>query len=145
MSFFVIKQLSIILTIHLFSAREHARKFDRRTIGPQDITNALVAAEFSSFLPTVKQELDTYQANKDALKQKRKEAKEKEGAATGNETIDENDKEEVNNDGNDDDDDNESLEQLDEGEFEQPVSKKIKALANGSREDTVSEPETDQN
>lgn len=98
------------------------------------------------------------------MKQKRKEAKEKGATATENDTIEENDKQEgdedqKNNDNGDDDDDDdddegddhadddedESLEQLEEGEFEQPVSKKIKALTNASREDTVSEPETDQN
>lgn len=38
--------------------------------------------EFSSFVPSVKQELDSYQANKDAIKAKRKQEKlEKETAA----------------------------------------------------------------
>lgn len=111
----------------------------------------MVAAEFSSFLPTVKQELDTYQAHKDVLKQKRKESKEQGNTtATGNDTIDDKDNEAANeeaaeeaNEGDDGDDS--SLEQLDQSEFEQPVSKKIKSLANASREDTVSEPDTDQN
>lgn len=92
----------------------------------------------------MKHELDTYQANKDALKQKRKEAKEKGAAATGNDTIDGNDKDET-NDQAQDDVDTDSIEQINEGDFEQPVSKKIKSLTNESREDTVSEPETDKN
>lgn len=98
----------------------------------------------------MKHELDTYQANKDALKQKRKEAKEKGAAATENDTIDENDKDETNEEKEEeaeDDNDSDNVEQIDAADFDQPVSKKIKSLtnSNASREDTVSEPDTDQN
>lgn len=63
------------ILIYFNSARENAKKNNRKTVGPQDIIAGLEASEFSSFIPSVRQELETYQRDQEILKQKRKEQK----------------------------------------------------------------------
>lgn len=143
-----------------YSARQHAKQFDRKTIGPQDIINALEKAEFSSFIPSVSEELDSFQARKDAQKKKKREEKLAQALAqsqtqvttqsdvvpdqkmkeASEETIDEQE-----DNGNETVEEVDSMETLDNDETQVeetrgPVSKKLKS---DSREDTVSDAETE--
>lgn len=76
------RSATVFVSYLLVHARQNAKRYDRKTIGPQDVLAALEQSEFSSFIPSVQQELDIYQAHKDVLKQKRREEKEKAAAVS---------------------------------------------------------------
>lgn len=151
---------TVFVSYLLVHARQHAKQFDRKTIGPQDIINALEKAEFSSFIPSVSEELDSFQARKDAQKKKKREEKLAQALAqsqtqvttqsdvvpdqkmkeASEETIDEQE-----DNGNETVEEVDSMETLDNDETQVeetrgPVSKKLKS---DSREDTVSDAETE--
>ncbi|CDR44772.1 CYFA0S15e02696g1_1 [Cyberlindnera fabianii] len=133
------RSATVFVSYLLAHARQNAKKFERRTIGPQDIISALETTEFSSFIPAVREELDQYQAHKDALKQKRKEEKEKAAKANPEESKDEKEKDNDTLDDGDGDGDGDGFATANEDDSEEPQTKKPKS---GSREATVSEGES---
>lgn len=82
-SLIAVQRSATVFVSHLmFHAQQTARDLGRKNVNSQDILHALERADLAGFVPEVKQKLSTFEADADAKKKQKSDAKDAAAAAS---------------------------------------------------------------